>query len=176
MTAVGDASERLRWAVGTLDVRPGDQLLEVGCGHGVAVTLVLQRLDGGHILAIDRSAKMIDVALRRNAEHVRAGAASFQVASLLDADLGEQRFDRVFAIHVPVLLRGNPVRELAVIQRHLAPGGALYLPFQPLAAEQVRPTVDRLREVLEGHAFTVHEVLEANLASGRAACLIAAPG
>lgn len=172
---MGDASERLEWAVETVGVRPDDQLLEVGCGHGVAVTLVCQRLRGGHILAIDRSAKMIDAALRRNAEYAAAGVASFQVASLHEADLGAVRFDRVLAIHVPVLLRGDPVRELAIIARHLAPGGALYLPFQPLAPDQVGPTADRLRTVLELNGFVVHEVLVEELVSGRSGCVIAAP-
>ena len=65
----GKASERFVWAVDTLEVRPADRLLEIGCGHGVAVSLVCERLTTGTITAIDRSPKMIEMATRRNREH-----------------------------------------------------------------------------------------------------------
>jgi ubiquinone/menaquinone biosynthesis C-methylase UbiE len=166
---VAAAAERLAWAVGTLGVQPGDRVLEIGCGHGVAVSLVCERLDGGKVLGIDRSAKMIEAASRRNAAHVAAGRAAFQVAALHEADLGDARFDLAFAIHVPVLLRGDPRRELAIVRAHLVPGGRFALPT-------TEPTVDRLARLLEDSGFAVVERHVAELASGRAGCVVARLG
>lgn len=170
------AAERLVWAVEVLDVQPDDRLLEIGCGHGVAVSLVCERLDGGSIVAIDRSPTMIEAATRRNADHVAAGRASFQVASLHRADFGDARFDKVFAIHVGVFLRGRPGRELAVVERHLADGGRFYLMWQPLAAREAGETAERLSGVLGDHGFTVGDVLVHDLAAATAVCVIAGKG
>jgi SAM-dependent methyltransferase len=170
------ASERLAWAVDVLDVGPGNRLLEVGCGHGVAVSLVCEKLDGGHITAIDRSAKMIEAARKRNARCVATGVASFQTASLHEAGFGDALFDKIFAIHVPVLLRGRPGRELEIIGQRLAPGGGFYLPFQPLDPEQAKPTTERLATMLESHGFRVRDTLVKDLSIARVGCVIAGKG
>jgi hypothetical protein len=50
----GVMSERLRSIVEQLNIRPDDRVLEIGCGHGVAATLVCERLEEGHLTAIDQ--------------------------------------------------------------------------------------------------------------------------
>jgi ubiquinone/menaquinone biosynthesis C-methylase UbiE len=121
-------SERLRAVVDRLDVQPGDRILEIGCGHGVAATFVCERLDGGHLTAVDRSPKMIEAARRRNAGSVAAGKAEFLVASLEDMDLGDRRFDKIFAVRVGLFHR-EPERALALAERWRAPGGDVFAFF-----------------------------------------------
>jgi ubiquinone/menaquinone biosynthesis C-methylase UbiE len=117
-------SERLRSVVESLGIRPDDRVLEIGCGHGVAATFVCERLEGGHLTAVDRSEKMIRAAKRRNAAYVEAGRAEFLVADLEDLDLGERRFDKIFAVRVALFHR-EPERARGLVERWLAPGGAV---------------------------------------------------
>ena len=115
-------SERLRRVVDQLAIRPDDRVLEIGCGHGVAATMVCELLDTGRITAIDRSAAMIRAAERRNAAQVAAGKAEFLVRDLEDLDLGSRRFDLVFAVRVGLFHR-EPLRARALVEPWLAPGG-----------------------------------------------------
>ncbi len=156
-----------------MDIRPTDRVLEIGCGHGVAVTLVCEEISGGSVLGIDRSATMIEMASRRNADHVAAGLATFQTASLHEAKLDGARFDKVLAIHVPVFLRGKPDRELDIVRDHLAPDGELFLSYQPLDSSHIKSTVDNLTDVLVRHGFAVSTCHEEALPSGRTMCLVA---
>jgi len=115
-------SQRLEAIVDQLGIRPDDRVLEIGCGHGVAATMVCERLDGGRLTAIDRSAKMIEAAARRNAAYVDAGKAEFLVADIENADLGDRRFDVVFSVRVGLFHR-EPELAHALVAPRLAPGG-----------------------------------------------------
>jgi ubiquinone/menaquinone biosynthesis C-methylase UbiE len=123
-------SERLRRIVEQLDLRPDARVLEIGCGHGVAATFVCERLETGHLTAVDRSPKMIEAATRRNAEYVEAGRAEFIVSTLEELDLGDRRFDTVLAVRVGLFHR-EPDRAHRLAERWLAPGGRVVAVFDP---------------------------------------------
>ena len=149
---------RLVWAVETMAIRPADRVLEIGCGHGVAVSLVCERLAGGKITALDRSAKMIAAAEARNREHVESGLAEFIPASLESVDLGDRRFDKVFAVHVRAVWE-EPT-NLVGVRRHLAPGGLLYLFHQQPGwrdAADAEELGQFVTSILVNQGFTVDE-------------------
>ena len=169
----GKASERFVWAVDTLQVRLADRLLEIGCGHGVAVSLVCERLTTGTITAIDRSPKMIEMARRRNREHVDAGRAVLETAALEDADFGDQRFDKIFAFNVaPFWLQ--PEAALAAVREHLAPDGAVYVFWDARhsAPERARGLGSDLAGRLREGGFSVDSVLFEDLRPVPAVCVI----
>jgi ubiquinone/menaquinone biosynthesis C-methylase UbiE len=118
-------SARLQSVVDRLGIRPHDRVLEIGCGHGVAATLVCERLEGGSYTAVERSAKMVEAAARRNSTFVAGGIAEFILGDRESIDLRERRFDTIFAVRVGLFHR-EPKRARALAERWLAPGGQLH--------------------------------------------------
>jgi SAM-dependent methyltransferase len=174
--------ERVRWAVEQLDPGPDEQLLEIGCGPGVAVALTCERLTGGRIVAIDRSATAIGRATRRNAEHIAAGKAVLLTMALEDlqpADVlaGAERFDKVFAMNVNLFWVRSPTRELDLLKRLLRPGGALYLFYG--YGERPQPGMDvenaaRVPEALTRHLAESGFTVEVQPGPG-VVCVVATP-
>jgi SAM-dependent methyltransferase len=172
----GKPSERFVWAVDTLALDPADRVLEVGCGHGVAVSLVCERLTGGQITAIDRSPKMIELATRRNREHIARSRAVLKTAALENADLGTERFDKIFAFNVaPFWLQ--PKDALGTVRRHLAPDGAFYLFWDArhTQPDRAHDLADQLHEKVRLAEFSVSHVLVEDLRPVPAVCVIGRP-
>jgi SAM-dependent methyltransferase len=174
--------EHARWAVATLDPGPDDLLLEIGCGPGVAVALLCERLVSGRVVAIDRSATAIGRATKRNAEHIAAGRAVLRTVALeqlkpSDVLARQERFDKVFAMNVNLFWVRPPAKELDLIKRLLAPGGSLYLFYGyggPSPAGKAGENADRIRGVLTGHLSEHGFAAEVRQRPGMV-CVVATP-
>lgn len=116
--------DRQRKIVEELHIAPTDAVLEIGCGQGVAGTYVCRKLTTGNYVGVDRSQKMIDAALRRNQEFIAEGKATFTCQELENLDLGNQKFNQIFAVRVGLFHR-EPERAKQLVNPYLAPGGKL---------------------------------------------------
>lgn len=150
---------RIGWAVELLDVRPGDRILEFGCGPGVAAALVADRLDGGHLTAIDRSATAVERCRARTADHLAAGRVTVEHVDLAGFEGEPDSYDKAFAVNVNVFWTGPADAECRVLDRVLRRAGTLLLVYggpRPgdTGAGDTRDVGPRVAATLERHGFT----------------------
>ncbi len=150
----------MHWTLAVLDPKPADRVLEIGCGHGAAATLLCEQLESGSLVALDRSAKMVAAASKRNAGWVEAGRAAFIEGSFEDVDLGSQRFDRAFAVNLALFWK-RPGRAVPVLARLLAPGAVACFLWQgpPGSPPPAADSAQALVAALEAAGFAAPEIL-----------------
>jgi len=103
-------------------LRPGLDLLDVGCGPGT-ITIDLARLVApGRVIGIDRSAEIVDVASASASE--QGVPIDFRVGDVYALQLPDASFDVVHAHQLLQHLK-DPVGALAELRRVLKPGGVL---------------------------------------------------
>ena len=146
------ASPRLVWTAELVDPAPSERVLEVGCGHGVLVSLVADRLDSGVVVGIDRSATMIAAAGRRNRAAVEAGRVRLEAASLVDAELAGQAFEVVVSFDVRAFWT-PPAPEWDVVGRVLAPGGRVIVGCSLMSADAEGAVTGAVRELAGSRGF-----------------------
>jgi trans-aconitate methyltransferase len=152
-----------------LDAKPGERILDVGCGTGQLTAEIAQR--GASVVGLDRSAEMLAEA-RKNfpgIEFVEGDAASFDFT---------QPFDAIFSNAVLHWVK-NADGAAACFARALPPGGRLVAEFGgkgniaivqaalrevlgPAADEQspwYYPSVGEYSTVLERHGMEVRNAM-----------------
>lgn len=127
-----------RAALDALDIRPGDSVIEIGCGPGVALREALRRVGkGGFVAGIDQSATAAHYAAHSVHSHVLKGRAVTMRANADDLPFRDSFFDRAFAVNT-FQFWPDPARALREIARVLAPGGRLVITQR--APNPERPT------------------------------------
>lgn len=101
-----------------VDVAPGSDVLDVGCGPGVLTEVLVQRYGADHVTAIDPTPGFVEAARQRlPGVDVRQGTAE-------DLPYEDGRFDATFA-QLVVHFMADPVRGLAEMVRVTRPGGTV---------------------------------------------------
>jgi len=123
--------DRQRWAVDLVAAAAPASVLEIGCGPGAALALLITRLPETRVVGIDRSETAIGRARARLASQPGRDHVALRQVAIADLDLPDASVDVAFGVNVNVFWTSRAERELAVLRRVLRPGGVLHLVYEP---------------------------------------------
>ena len=151
LMTLGHARPLRRLTVDNALIKPGDSVLDVGCGTGEVTLLAKTRAKAGKVYGIDPAPEMIAVARKKAAR--KKLDIDFRVGVIESLPIPDSSIDVVTSSlmmhHLPEDLK---VRGLAEIYRVLKPGGRL------LIADFMRPTGSFVNHLFI--AFTRHRGLK----------------
>ena len=111
-------------ALARLELHPGQQVVDLGCGSGAStVELAARVAPGGSALGVDIAEGMLEGARQRVAE-LGATNVEFLCADVQVHDLGQDRFDAAFS-RFGVMFFKDPVAAFANVRRALRPDSQL---------------------------------------------------
>ena len=119
-------------ALRVLAPAPGETILDIGCGCGQTTFDLASRVGSeGHVVGIDISAPMLDVARRRLLSALTRGPV-FREADAQSGDLGHAAYDAAFS-RFGVMFFSDPIAAFSNIRTALKPQGRLgFVCWRPL--------------------------------------------
>jgi ubiquinone/menaquinone biosynthesis C-methylase UbiE len=165
--------KRFIWAGEMLDLKPSHHVLEIGCGVGMMADVIGSKLESGKLVAIDKSAFMIEKAKWRNRKYIAAGKSVFLPVDFLKMDMRPSSFDIITAFNLN-FFRKDPVNVLQRVKYFFKPNGKLYIFFQD-PYEVTISSARLIAEKLSDHGFTVVNVELKKLSPTSAICVVAVP-
>lgn len=109
-----------RAAIAAAKARPGEQVLDIGCGSGTtSFTLAQQVGPSGHVLGVDISEQLVEIA---RAAIPDGAPVVFRCADAATAALPHGQFDLLFS-RFGVMFFNDPVAAFAHMRVALKPGG-----------------------------------------------------
>ncbi|UXY14155.1 methyltransferase domain-containing protein [Chitiniphilus purpureus] len=152
---------RLRWAARLLAPTPGQRILEIGCGSGVALGLVSPQLgQDGHIVGVDRSAKAIAACAARHRAVQACGRMALLQGEFETMAFDSGAFDSIFAVNVNAFWL-KPAPSFGALRPWLAPRGSVLLVYAPPDPARLEQIVATCCAALPAVALACHAIVPA---------------
>lgn len=118
--------EGTRWALGSLDISDNSEVLDIGCGGGLAMSLLRQKFNGGVVAGVDYSPTAVEETTKFNKSAVECGGCTVTQGSVSELPFGNSRFDLVTAFET-VYFWPELTQDFGEVLRVLRPGGKLLI-------------------------------------------------
>jgi ubiquinone/menaquinone biosynthesis C-methylase UbiE len=146
-------------ALDELAVQPGEDVLELGCGHGRTLARLSKLEPAARLFGVDPSDVMRSEARRRNRAGVAAGRIRIEDGDSGKLPFEDGSFDAAFTVHT-VYFWPDVAEGMHELRRVLRPGGRLLLVY--------RPDDPELRRALPASVYTLRGSAELEGALGEA--------
>jgi ubiquinone/menaquinone biosynthesis C-methylase UbiE len=167
--------ERNHWTVDLLNVQPGDRVIEIGCGPGLALAECLARTGNGWVVGLDHSQTMLDQARARNVKANQEGRLELRLGSLEDLPETPGSFDKAYSANVVQFFpeRAAAFRKIFSVLR---PKGIAATTYMPRSKNPSRADALNMAEEVKRHmkvaGFANIRVEELPMDPAPAVCII----
>jgi len=167
--------ERNSWTVELLDPQPDDQILEIGCGPGLAIKACLARVNSGLVVGLDHSQTMLNQARARNKQAVLDGRLQLHLGNSGKLPYPDAYFDKIFSVNVVQFL-DNMAGTFDALRLKLRPGGRIATTYMPRgqnpSREKAFTMADKIRRHMETLGFIRIRIEELPLKPVPAVCVL----
>ena len=115
-----------QWTIELLNIQQNESILELGCGAGYAMKLLLRQSAVSQVVGLDISPDMLRSASIRNQKEIKRGRAKLVQGNVEKLNFEDECFTKAFSIH-SVYFWDNLPETISEIYRVLKPQGSLIL-------------------------------------------------
>lgn len=111
-------------AIDALEIRPADDILELGFGPGAAIKKLAALAPRGQVYGVDKSPVMLAQARKRNNREILSGRIVLKLGSFGDLPFPSDSVDKILAVNV-VYFWDDARQVIQEARRVLRPGGLI---------------------------------------------------
>jgi ubiquinone/menaquinone biosynthesis C-methylase UbiE len=168
--------KRNEWTVDLLDLKPTDNVLEIGFGPGIALKKVSRIVTEGSIVGIDHSETMLRQASKRNDDAIERGMVKLYIDNLNNLSKFNNTFDKIYSANV-VQFWDDPKTSFLQLKDLLKTGGKIATTYMPrhngATNADTKKKTDEIVEHLWDAEFKNVQTEERQCGSVSATCVIA---
>lgn len=159
------------WALEHLEFKKDDRILDIGCGGGMTLHRMAEKVPEGHLTGIDYSDVSVKKSSELNKELIAGGKMEILEGSVEKLPFEDNSFDKIVTVE-SFYFWPNPKENLKEVRRVLKEGGRFLLVAEtyenPGMSEQERvnvamydlfnPTKEQFRELMKRAGFSSTEI------------------